>query len=289
MPDGRASQSAPAWVTPTFRARAPEPGALARRLAERPLGPRRRLIMGNWKSHKSLAESRDWLEALPSAVDRLPSCELVVFPPATALSLMAGLLASSGRPVSLGAQTLSADPAGAHTGELTAEMLADAGARYVLIGHSERRSEQHETPAVTRAKFDRALAAGLTPVLCIGESREERLAHRTARVLDDQLGAVLGDRPRLNTPVVLAWEPVWAIGTGLVPKLSDLAEAAELVARSVERFGHPDLPLLYGGSVKRDNARELLSVEGYDGLLIGGAALDPGHLADIALRCGGLS
>lgn len=243
--------------------------------------------MANWKSHKSLAESAAFAEGFPTLTPRQRArIDVVLFPPFLALSLMASRVAGRDDGLAIGAQAVSATGPGAFTGEVSAAMLRDAGARYALVGHSERRRDQGEDGPVTGRKVRAVLDAGMCPVLCFGEQLDERRAHREehvwARQLEDGLPRDLSGVE--SEGLIIAYEPVWAIGTGLVPEREQLAAAAAGIRRILARLlgeRGAAVPLLYGGSVKRDNAGAILSIPGYQGLLIGGAGLDPRHLADI--------
>jgi triosephosphate isomerase (TIM) len=206
----------------------------------------------------------------------------MVCPPAT---LVAGFAtAARGSEVTIGAQDCHSDASGAHTGDISAEMLADAGAHAVIVGHSERRVDHHETDAQVRAKAQAAWRAGLTAIVCVGEQRAEREAGKTLAVVGGQLLGSLPDGAT-NANLVIAYEPVWAIGTGLTPTPGDVAEVHGFVRRRlVERFGAAGgrVRILYGGSVKPANARELLTIPDVNGALVGGASLKAEDFLGIA-------
>lgn len=234
---------------------------------------RRSLVAGNWKMNGT----RDGARALASAVARgVPvTADVALCPPYPYLAEVADAVAGS--PVILGGQDVSEHAPGAFTGDVAAEMLADLGARMVLVGHSERRHGLGESDARVAAKFRRALDGGLTPVLCVGETLQEREAGRTGDVVARQLDAALGGgAPRAE--FVVAYEPVWAIGTGRTAEPADAqAVHAAIRDRIRERFGDrpaDELRILYGGSVKPGNAAELLAQPDIDGALVGGASLD---------------
>jgi triosephosphate isomerase (TIM) len=234
---------------------------------------RRRIVAGNWKLHGSRGFAKELLGALAAAP--VAGVELVVLPPFTLISELASR--DSGAGLAFGAQDLSAHAQGAYTGEVSAAMLAEAGARFVLAGHSERRQYHGEDDALVARKFVAARAAGLTPILCVGETLEEREAGETEAVIARQLGAIFeaaGD-PALEGAIV-AYEPVWAIGTGRTasPEQAQAVHAfirGEAAARDARIAG--SLPLLYGGSCKPDNAPALFAQPDVDGGLIGGASL----------------
>lgn len=235
---------------------------------------RRPLVAGNWKMNglrASLAE----IEAMGAAYDAAlkARAEIIVCPPATLAVVTAGVVANSG--IGLGAQDCHVAASGAHTGDISAEMLKDAGATYVIVGHSERRADHGETDAIVRAKAAAALRAGLTPIVCVGETRAEREAGKALDVVGAQIMESLpADAPGT---IVVAYEPVWAIGTGLTPTVGDVAEMHAFARRTIEaRLGggkNATTRILYGGSVKPSNARELLSIANVDGALVGGASL----------------
>jgi triosephosphate isomerase len=200
--------------------------------------------------------------------------ELLVCPPATLIQIFAHAALGSG--IAIGAQDCHAEESGAFTGDLSAEMLADVGASCVIVGHSERRQHHGEKDADVRAKAEAAQRAGLTAIVCIGETQEEREAGKTLNVVRRQLR---GSVPEAATcaSLVVAYEPVWAIGTGLTPTPADVAEVHALIRDDLKRLvgkAHQDkVRILYGGSVKPANARELLSIANVDGALVGGASL----------------
>lgn len=234
---------------------------------------RRKLAAGNWKMNGTSAE----LARLKTLAETHAGagCEVLICPPATLLSRAAEALSGSG--IALGGQDCHAAVTGAHTGDCSAEMLKDAGASHVILGHSERRADHGEADAQVRAKSEAALAAGLIAVICLGESLEEREAGRTLEVIGTQLQGSLPDSTSGDT-VVIAYEPVWAIGTGKVPSTDQIGEVHDFLrTRLTERFGETGktVRLLYGGSVKAGNAGEIFAVSNVDGALVGGASLKP--------------
>ena len=231
----------------------------------------RKLAAGNWKmngSPMSLTEVTALLKDHPA-----PGCEMLLCPPATLIAQMAWHV--RGAALKVGGQDCHAAAAGAHTGDISAQMLADAGADYVILGHSERRADHGETDALVRAKAEAARAAGLTAILCLGETGAQRDAGTTLRVVGEQLaGSVPDGATAANT--VIAYEPVWAIGTGRTPTPDEIAEVhGFLRAGLAKRFGDEaaEMRLLYGGSVKPSNAAEIFAVPDVDGALVGGASL----------------
>ncbi len=232
---------------------------------------RRSLIAGNWKMNGLLADLAT-LDAVISGAAQLPeSIDVLVCPPFLLIPSFAAR--ARGTRVAIGGQDCHAEPSGAHTGDIAAEMLADAGATAVIVGHSERRHDHHETDAQVRAKALAARRAGLLAIVCVGETRAERDAGDALVVVRTQLDGSLPDDP---APLVVAYEPVWAIGTGLTPSTDDIAAAhAHIRGRLKERFGNPaaEVRILYGGSVKPANAREILALNDVGGALVGGASL----------------
>lgn len=230
-----------------------------------------KLAAGNWKMN-GLAESLTEIAAL-AADHPNPACEVLICPPATLLSRLAD--ATAGGPVRTGGQDCHAAASGAHTGDVSAEMIADAGGAYVIVGHSERRADHGEDDATVRAKAEAAWRAGLSAIICIGETLDEREAGRTIEIVGDQLqGSVPEGATAANT--VIAYEPVWAIGTGKVPTLEEIgAVHDDIRARLTARFGEDaaGMRLLYGGSVKPSNAAEIFDVSNVNGALVGGASL----------------
>ena len=240
------------------------------------------LVAGNWKMN-GLAASESELAKIVAGVGSLTGkADIMVCPPATLIAAFTA--AARGSSVVIGAQDCHAEPSGAHTGDVSAEMLADAGARAVIIGHSERRADHHETDAQVRAKAQAAWRAGLTAIVCIGEQRAERQAGRTLQVVGSQLDGSLPEGATAAN-LVVAYEPVWAIGTGLTPTAADIAEVHAFIrSRLSARIASPaaSMRILYGGSVKPDNAGQLLTVPNVNGALVGGASLKAADFLGIA-------
>jgi triosephosphate isomerase len=243
----------------------------------------RPLVAGNWKMNgtaASLAELRSIGHGFLGSLEA--EAEALVCVPATLLTRAVAAL--DGMPVRAGGQDCHPLESGAHTGDISAEMLKDAGAGHVIVGHSERRADHGESDAAVHAKAEAAWRAGLIAVICIGETRAERESERTMAVLSRQIaGSVPAAATHANT--IIAYEPVWAIGTGLTPTPEDVAEAhahirAELAARIGEEARRTRI--LYGGSVKPSNAKELLSIDNVDGALVGGASLKAKDFLGIA-------
>ena len=245
------------------------------------------MIAGNWKLHCNLAQASTLLLELRRLLSSMRHCEFLVCPPYTALSLAAQKLEDSR--IALGAQDIYYEDQGAFTGTVSGPLLKDVGCTYVLVGHSERRQFFGETLDSSLLRVKAALRAGLKPLLCIGETLEERESNRTAEVVLAQLDAVIEQCTLAELEdLVVAYEPVWAIGTGKVASPQQAQEVHQLIR---ERFHAKDsalaknIRLLYGGSVKPDNAAELLSQEDIDGALVGGASLKAGDFAAIARAC----
>ena len=251
-----------------------------------PSAPRRKLIAGNWKMNGlsgslSLASAiRDGASGLTAGVD------LLICPPATLVSAVARAL--DGSNVGVGGQDCHPEPSGAHTGDISAEMLADAGAGYVIVGHSERRENHGETDELVREKAAAARRAGLVAVICVGETRAQREAGQALEVVQGQMRAVL-DAAVDARNTVIAYEPVWAIGTGLTPTAADVAEIHAAIratlADVIGEAGAERVQILYGGSVKPSNAGELMAVANVDGALVGGASLKAEDFLAIARAC----
>lgn len=235
------------------------------------------LVIGNWKMHGTLAEARALAGGIREGLKRPRGVQVVVCPPFTALAAVAEILAGS--PIQLGAQTCHHEPAGAHTGEVAPPMLVELGCRWVLLGHSERRKEIGESDAVINLKFRAALAHGLTPVLCVGETGEERRQGLTFTTVEGQLRAGLaGVAAEQIGRLVLAYEPVWAIGTGVNATPGQAGEVhgylrgllSELASKEVAQT----VRVLYGGSVKAENVDGLVAEPEIDGALVGGVSLN---------------
>jgi triosephosphate isomerase (TIM) len=240
----------------------------------------RPLVAGNWKMH-GLGASQAELEKIIAGASAV-NCDLMICPPATLIARFAA--AAKGSAVAIGGQDCHAEAFGAHTGDIAAEMLADAGATAVIVGHSERRNDHHETDAEVRAKALAAWRAGLLAVVCVGEHRAEREAGKTLAVVGGQLDGSLREGAAA-AKLVVAYEPVWAIGTGLTPTPADVAEVHGFIReRLMARYGGEGagIRILYGGSVKPANARELLAVQHVNGALVGGASLKAADFLGIA-------
>jgi triosephosphate isomerase (TIM) len=243
----------------------------------------RPLVAGNWKMNglrKSLGEAASICGAV--AAGGAGKAEVVVCPPATLL--MAVTAICEGTPVRLGGQDCHAEASGAFTGDISAEMLKDGGASYVILGHSERRAGHHETNKIVLAKAKAALRAGLAAIVCVGETRAEREAGDAFSIVGVQLA---GSIPENSPPgqIIVAYEPVWAIGTGLTPTPGNIAEMHGFIRGRVNQHlpgQGASMRILYGGSVRPANAAELLSVEDVDGALVGGASLSSAEFMAIA-------
>lgn len=244
----------------------------------------RPLVAGNWKMNGTSGSLNELLmigNGFMSGLDA--ATEALVCVPATLLTRAADILSRT--PVHTGGQNCDAEESGPHTGDISAEMLKDAGASHVIVGHSERRTDHGETDAMVQAKAIAAWRAGLVAVICIGETRAEREVGATLDILSRQIaGSVPASATHAST--IIAYEPVWAIGTGLVPTVADVAEAhAHVRAELANKLGTATagkIRILYGGSVKPSNARELLTIDNVDGALVGGASLKAADFLGIA-------
>lgn len=245
-------------------------------------GNPRPLVAGNWKMN-GLSDSTEEFARMVQGVGAISGkADLMVCPPATLIARFAAL--ARGTPLLIGGQDCHPKPSGAHTGDIAAEMLADAGASAVIVGHSERRTDHHETDELVRAKALAAWRAGLTAIVCVGEQRAERDAGRTLAVVGSQLAGSVPEDPTAAN-LVIAYEPVWAIGSGLTPTPADIAEVHVFIRDKLRgRFGETgqQIRVLYGGSVKPDNAGTLLAVPDVNGALVGGASLKAADFLGIA-------
>ena len=232
----------------------------------------KKLIAGNWKMNGSLAANEVLLSALAQGLSAKPACDVAVCVPAAYLAQVQALRVAD---INLGAQDLSAQASGAYTGEISAAMLKDFGVHYVIVGHSERRQYHHETDQLVADKTKAALAAGITPIVCVGETLAEREAGRTEEVVKRQLAAVIHTNGHCISEIVLAYEPVWAIGTGKTASPEE-AQAVHAVLRAQLKAATDQsarIKILYGGSMNAANAASLLARPDIDGGLIGGASL----------------
>jgi triosephosphate isomerase (TIM) len=245
------------------------------------MATRRKLAAGNWKMN-GLAASLSELNALAAGLAGLGGADVLICPPATLIERAAKLGV-----VPIGAQDCHAQVSGAHTGDLSALMLKEVGAVTVIVGHSERRADHGETSKQVRAKAQAALAAGMSVIICVGETEAQRDAGQTQAVVLEQLAQSVPDAATAAT-CVIAYEPVWAIGTGRTPTAADVANVhAAIRGALVSRFGeHGDaMRILYGGSVKASNAAELMAVPNVDGALVGGASLKAADFLPIVAAC----
>ena len=251
-----------------------------------PAAGRRPILAGNWKLQGTIAEGVALAGAVRDGVRGAEGRDVVLCPPFTAVAAVAQVVAGSG--IAVGGQDCFWEPKGAYTGEVSAEMLREAGAAYVIVGHSERRQYFGETDETVARKAAAARRAGLVPIVCVGERLEEREAERTHEVVERQVTGALGSFPAAEAEagrLVLAYEPVWAIGTGRTATPAQAQEVHALVRALLERrFGAPAaraVRIQYGGSVKPDNIDDLMAQPDVDGALVGGASLDPAGFARI--------
>ena len=239
----------------------------------------RKLIAGNWKMNGALAALAE-LDAIAAAAAKNGNVDVAICPPFTLIAP-----AATRQPgLAIGSQDCHQNAKGAHTGCVSAAMLVEAGAKLAIVGHSERRTDQFETDAVVRAKAEAAIAAGLIAIVCVGETEAERDAGRALAVVEGQLD---GSVPPAGTgaTLVVAYEPVWAIGTGLTPTTKDVAEVHGMIRKyliSQDKTEGPKVRILYGGSVKPQNAKELMTVADVNGALVGGASLKASDFLAIA-------
>lgn len=250
------------------------------------MSQRKKLVVGNWKMHGSHSANAELLSGIVAA--RPFTCDVAVCVPFPYLAETAVALAA--QDIRWGAQDCSAHEQGAYTGEVSAAMLAEFGCRYALVGHSERRAWHGESDQLVADKAKAALARGVTPIVCVGETRAQREAGETEAVVKRQLSAAIHTLAHCASEMVVAYEPVWAIGTGLTPTPADVAEVhAAIRSALVARFGGEGarMRILYGGSVKPQNARELMAVPNVDGALVGGASLKASDFLGIIAAYGG--
>ncbi len=237
---------------------------------------RRPVIAGNWKMYKTIGETVDFVEKIKGVAEKAEHCEVVIAPPFTALA--AAAKAAKGSKVKVAAQDVHWDKEGAHTGDIAPGMLLDVGCTHVIIGHSERRHDHGETDEQVNRKLKAALAAGLAPIVCVGETLAEREAGQTGEVLERQFSDGLAGLTRPDfSRIIIAYEPVWAIGTGRTATPEMAAESHRHIRELArKRFGEAEaagIRILYGGSVKPENIGGLMAQEGIDGALVGGASL----------------
>jgi triosephosphate isomerase len=242
------------------------------------------LVAGNWKMHKTEAQAEEYIQALLPRVSSLDGADVAICVPFTDLRAMVD--SARGSRVEVFAQNMHHEPEGAFTGEISAPMLGELDVRGVVLGHSERRQLFGETDKALALKVPAALEAGLVPILCVGETEEERDAEETERKLRHQINEDLANVPPARlAEVVVAYEPIWAIGTGRVADSEQAQEAIAFIRALVagrDGTAGENVRVLYGGSVKPENAAELLGLPDVDGALVGGASLDPASFAEIA-------
>jgi triosephosphate isomerase (TIM) len=245
----------------------------------------RPLIAGNWKMNGLKAAESEFEAMLAGAPAVAARADLLVCPPATLIAAFADK--SRGSAVKVGAQDCHPKPSGAHTGDISAEMLADAGATSIIVGHSERRADHGESDLLIRQKAEAVWRAGLVAIVCIGESEAERNAGQTLEILRGQLNLSLPDGSRADN-LVVAYEPIWAIGTGRTPTAADVEQIHKFIRDFLtDRFKGEGarMRILYGGSVKPSNAAELMAVANVNGALVGGASLKAADFLAIAAAC----
>jgi triosephosphate isomerase len=246
----------------------------------------RPLIAGNWKMNGLRSSMAEFEAMLAGASKVAAKADLLVCPPATLIAAFAAKLTGS-KGLAIGGQDCHPKPSGAHTGDISAEMLADAGASAVIVGHSERRADHGEGDGLVRQKAEAAWRAGLTAIVCVGETQSHRDTGQTLDICRGQLQGSLPEGARADN-LVVAYEPVWAIGTGLTPTAKDVEQIHQFIRQTLSaRFNQEGagMRILYGGSVKPSNARELMGVANVNGALIGGASLKATDFLAIAADC----
>src|SRR6516165_2361762 len=245
----------------------------------------RPLIAGNWKMNGLKASMTEFEAMLAGAPALAGKADLLICPPATLVAAFAEK--ATGKDIAVGAQDCHSKASGAHTGDISAEMLADAGAKAIIVGHSERRADHGESDLLVKQKAEAAWRAGVTAIVCIGETQAQRDAGQTLDILRGQLNSSLPEGSKADN-LVVAYEPVWAIGTGLTPTAKDVEQIHSFIRELlISRFKveGAKMRILYGGSVKPSNAAELMAVKNVDGALVGGASLKAADFLAIAEAC----
>lgn len=222
-----------------------------------------KVIAGNWKMNGTRNGLKDMVAALQNVETEN---KVILCVPFTILGVESGK-------ISLGSQDVSTHDHGAYTGEVSAQMISDTGAKYVIVGHSERRQYHNETNDIVRQKVEAALSAGLTPIVCVGETMDEKQAGKTMEIIESGVRESIPNN--IDKDIIVAYEPRWAIGAGLTPTTEEIAEAHKLIADTLTSMGLAGTPVLYGASVKGSNAAEIMSIPNVDGVLVGGASLKP--------------
>ncbi len=248
---------------------------------------RKKLVMGNWKLNGSIQQVQQLTSEISKVLGDSAELDVVIFPPFPYLGLSAQLL--GGSLVNVGGQDVSAHVQGAYTGEVSSQMLLDIGCEYVLLGHSERRAYHHETNILVAEKLEKALDVGLIPVICVGESERERELDQTFEIIGTQLQEILGAfQEKQLTHCVIAYEPVWAIGTGKTATPLQAEAVHQFIRTWLEKISKPlakNIRIVYGGSVKSSNAAELFQMANIDGALVGGASLNSQEFIGICQAC----
>ncbi len=236
-------------------------------------------MIGNWKMNGSRAGNRHYTQQLIQFINQcVPQAQVIHCPPYPWLC-DAGELAKN-TALCIGAQNCHEQPFGAYTGEVSAAMTKEAGCDYVILGHSERRRDAGETGRIVQRKMHTALDAGLIPIICIGETLAEYESGLSAKRITEQLAHIFEDR-ELSSTILVAYEPVWAIGTGHIPQIDDIDKITATIQLTLSQYHLPDVPILYGGSVKCENCRDILAIPAVSGLLVGGASLDVQEWTDL--------
>ena len=241
------------------------------------------MVAGNWKMNGDSVMASSLIDDVVADFKRYDSCELLICPPFSLLSLVANKI--KGTSLLLGAQNLSEYKSGAYTGEISASMLADMGCQYVIVGHSERRAIMRETNEMVAQKFHAAVNNGLVPILCVGETLEQKNQEQTTQIIEEQLKSVIGINADSMANAIIAYEPVWAIGTGLTATPEEAQHIHHFIRNTISSISQEiadKIQILYGGSVNGDNAKGLFSMPDIDGGLIGGASLTARDFLSIA-------
>ena len=250
----------------------------------------RPLVAANWKMNGTRSSARTWAETMSGrTMSNALECDIVVSPPMPLFDAVYQALTKSGA-ISLCGQDCATQGNGPHTGDTSVEMLVEAGCRYVLVGHSERRGGHGESNSIVKAKATRALAHGLIPIICVGETQAQRDAGRAIQVVRSQMRRSLPDLTS-GIDVVIAYEPVWAIGTGRVPELAEISEIHDSIRKYLLRQAQTsggEIRIIYGGSVKAMNAKNIMRLQNVNGCLVGGASLDEDDFWSICMTCDNL-
>ena len=230
---------------------------------------RRTVIAGNWKMNFTPAEATAFINEIKPMVAGKDNCDIIFCAPY--VTIAAAMEAAEGTNIKIGAENVHFAPKGAYTGEVSAQMIAETGAKYVIVGHSERRQYHNETNDIVRTKAAQVMANGMIPIICVGETMDEKQAGKTMSIIESGVRESIPSE--ITGPIIIAYEPRWAIGAGLTPTDAEIADAHALIAKTLSEMGLSGTPILYGASVKGSNAAEIMSIPNVDGVLVGGASL----------------